>query len=532
MKKKIIFVALSALLLVGCGQGKSNTPTSIIPPREIDNRFTLEDLGNDVIFHTELQQKYLDDENYENVPSQAQGKTELSVPNPVHLSWEAEGGIDEFTVLISEREDLKNAVEYDVLDENSLDIYNLKIGTTYYWTVRELDNDIMSETATFTIRDQAVRNLRIPGVTNSRDIGGIYTKNGGRLRQDLIFRTANADNVTAEGKVVMHDELGVKTEIDLRDSGTRKSSPVGSDVNYQVFNMYYNDYSNYLERNCEAVKGAMQIFADEDNYPIFYHCRIGTDRTGIITYLLLGLCGCYEEDIYRDYLFSNFGVIEDARSLHGSGVNNVQLYYEAINAFPGNNLQEHIYNFLLGIGMSAEDLDEIIRINVEGGKKENVLQGQRALFIDTESMSRDSLVTYASNESPKNFVLNKAEDLSITAEFNSDKEVDADIYVYLYSNNLSVKADSAFSLSLNNDYLEVSNKSFNDLHCRSTAGIYVAAKFASAKLTAGNQTLILTNIAGSNNSTALGGNIAGIVIFPTSGPANFKVILPTSPTYK
>ena len=54
------------------------------------------------------------------------------------------------------------------------------------------------------------------------------------------------------------------------------------------------------------MRKTFQIFAQPSAYPIFYHCRIGTDRTGYTTYLLLGLLGAYEEDIYRDYLRSNW----------------------------------------------------------------------------------------------------------------------------------------------------------------------------------------------------------------------------------
>ena len=49
--------------------------------------------------------------------------------------------------------------------------------------------------------------------------------------------------------------------------------------------------------------------------PAYFHCLIGTDRTGITGLLLLGMMGVEEETLYRDYLMSNFANIGGSRSL-------------------------------------------------------------------------------------------------------------------------------------------------------------------------------------------------------------------------
>ena len=503
MKNSKLLIIVFTILASSCSPS---------PAKQVDNRLTLAKLG-EVSFHTELQQLYIDDEDVENVPSQANGLTELSIPDPIKLTRESSEEIENYVVKISESEKFKTYDEYEVSGKEELELYNLKVGTKYYWTVQEKDNELTSSVATFRTSDDGIRNLYIDKVTNSRDIGGKHTKTGGIVKQGNIFRTANADNISQKG-IEQFKELGVKTEIDLRDSNSRKVSPLGQDINYFAYQMYYNDYSNYLERNCEAVRRTIQEFAYEENYPIFYHCRIGTDRTGIITYLLLGLFGVDEEDIYRDYLFSNFGVIEDVRTLHGSGVNNVQLYYEAINAFPGSTLQEHVYNFLLSIGVSSFDLDEIIRINVSEKEKIKVLENKRALFVNGTKFNHSEGLTSNIYNGLTYYPLSEKLNQFVSIDVESSKACDADIYVYLYSNNLTFKASSAYSLKLNETELEVSNKTFEELHCRSTTGIYVAAKFAEAKLPQGNSKITLTNISSTENSTGKGGNIAGIVVIP------------------
>ena len=508
MKNKHLLIFVISLLLCGCNNNA----------RKIDKRFTLEELGNNVDFHTELQQEYLLDDDYENVPSQCDANTELSLPNSIKLTWESSEELESYVVGIGEKEDQREQKEYLVEGKKELELYNLKIDTKYYWTVSEEGNELKSKTATFTTTSLGPRNIRVPGMTNCRDVGGYINKEGKEIKQGLIFRTGNSDSITDEGRKAIRD-LGIRTEIDLRDTGYKGSSPIGTEIDYLVYKMFYNDYANYLERNCESVKSVFRIFANEACYPIMYHCRIGTDRTGFVTYLLLGLLGAYEEDIYRDYLFSNFGVIENTRTLHGEGVNNVQLYYEAINAFPGENLQEKVYNFLIGIGLTEDELDTIIDINVN--RPNDVLPDNRPVRINASDFNGSEGFTMQSYSNPNSltvinfFPLNQNIGKYITASFTLDDDYDVDIYCYMYaaSSSLSIKASDALSLEVDNEALTVTTKTFSDLHCRSTAGIYVCAKLSNEGFLQGEHEIKLTNIAGGTNTTGLGVNVAALVIY-------------------
>ena len=510
MNKKCLFLLIVPLLLSGC----NNTA------RKIDKRFTLANLGNDVSVHTELQEDYLYDEDYENVPSECNGLNEYSIPNTVKLTWEVSEDIESFIVGVGEKKDLSDQKEYLVEGKQELELYNLKIDTKYYWTVSEEGSELKSETASFVTSDLGPRNINIPGMTNCRDIGGYQTKDGKIVKQGLLYRTGNADNITDEGKKVAK-ELGIKTEIDLRDAGYKSSSPIGSDVDYYSYRMYYNDYANYLERNCEAVKSVFRVLADEESYPVMYHCRIGTDRTGFMTYLLLGLFGVYEEDIYRDYLFSNFGLIEEPRTLHGSGVNNVQLYYEAINDFPGENLQEKVYNFLIGIGLTEDEIDTVLEINVI--KAEAILPGNRPIVIQAEDFGHSlglEMQSYTNNDSKTTinyYQLSGNVDKSIMVDFTllEDKEVDIYCYMYATSAALNIRACDALAINVEGEELFVTGKTFSNLHLRGTAGIYVCAKLTNELFAGGSRyNMTITNVAKGNNTTGLGVNIASVVIIP------------------
>lgn len=477
------------------------------------NVIKIKNLGNDVNLHTDLQLDYFDDPDYENVPQEARGKNENSYPVPVQLSWTSEIIERTFTVEISETKDF-SVVDSCQTNENSLDVYNLKVDTTYYWRVKG-HRDI-SETASFITSDVGFRNLYVPGMTNCRDIGGKDLKSGKRLVQGNIFRTGCADDITKEG-IEAAKHLGWKTEIDLRQESTITSSPLGNNVRYFNYKCYYEgEYQNYVERNCVPLREVFRLLADESSYPIFYHCQIGTDRTGFTTYLLLGLLGVPEETIYRDYLFSNFATIGTYRKMTGSDINNVQLYYSAIDAFPGRTLQERCYNFLSSIGVTAYELDNIVRLNVEDydEAEDVILADDRPEIATAKDFDLADGIEFGSYEGLRYVDLDEKKDLSIGAYFSLSDERDYALYLYLYASHPSIKVNAALEISLDSNHVEIPSFSFNTLHYRATKGVFVAARFAEFHLSAGDCEIAVKNIAGTGNTNAYGIYLASVVLIP------------------
>lgn len=510
MKKFRFILSIIPLFSFSCGSNNDEFKPPI-STKEYNHNVYLDDVG-EVSIHSDLQNMYLEDD-YENIGNYAKGNKELSRPVAINLSRGYGQTTEQYEVKLSEYEDMYES-EYFYTVEDNIDIINLKVHTDYYWTVRPIEEELESKVGHFKTDEKGIRNLYISGVTNARDIGGVEVNGGGTLKQGNIYRMANADSITEKGKAEIK-RLGIKTEIDLRDDSTLKKSPAGAE-NFYLYNMFYDDYSNYIERNCEAVKGAIKVFANEDNYPIYYHCKIGTDRTGYMTYLLMGLCGAKEEDIYRDYLFSNFGNIEGERTLHGSGVNDVRLYYDAINAFPGKTLQHRIYNFLISIGVKPKELQEIIRINVEDLDESIIddLENQQALFIDAENFDLGYGLELENYYGLWHVKLTEKENKSIFARFFAENNGNFAIYTYMYSKNLNTYASDAYALYINDIQQDVTDTTFKNLHCRATTGIYVAGRIATCHLDKGENVITLKNIANENNKKAYGAYIGGIVIIP------------------
>ena len=340
---KALIAAAVALLLCACSGG--------------GNKETVKDI------HTQTQLNYLNDA-YTSFTKYAKGTEELSIPQPVGLKFK--GVSAPYTVYISENEDMSGAREY-ASDTETANIYNLKIGKKYY--VRAASGDKKTDVTSFSTADTAPRNLYIDGVTNARDVGGWKTVSGGRVKQGVMFRSGkfNADEST--DKVITDKgldavkELGIKTEIDLRttddgESGNLTESPLGSDVRYVSVPLVSG--GNIILINKDKLKDLFAVLGKEENYPLVFHCSIGTDRTGMVAFLINGLLGVSEEDLFRDFLFSNFGYIGSMRTQ-----SIIQTYMDTVDLAGGATLSEKIEKYLISVGVAAEDIAVVRRMMTE-----------------------------------------------------------------------------------------------------------------------------------------------------------------------
>ena len=223
---------------------------------------------------------------------------------------------------------------------------NLEIGRTYYWKVwsnvkcqnyshgstigKACDCGkgrmaVASETSSFTTEDVPPRWIKLEGrVENIRDLGGWKTLDGRRVKQGLIFRgqglndnSVNGDRIGRNRLMVedisyMRDVLGIKTDLDLRtkrEISTMDKSPLGADVTF--IQRGSPSYAGLFAKggfNDELCSDSMKttaenfrVFCDRANYPIYFHCIGGADRTGSLAYIMLGVLGVSKHDIEVDW---------------------------------------------------------------------------------------------------------------------------------------------------------------------------------------------------------------------------------------
>ena len=333
MKKlnNVLILLGSLVLLTGCVNDNTGMKRArVYNANDVDGFSITTNLEEVKEIHTAQQKEYLSYEGeYVYIPeaNYPDGQKHLSDPNPVNLAWNFEipsgKTIARYDVTIGKDPNLMDGYTVKGTTDVSLDIYNSYLGDNYFRVIAKYSDGTEDSSKIFKYQVDNVypRNLKIDGMTNCRDMGGARElENGGHIKQGLIYRTSGTnswgngravvpDTITAAGKEELLVHLGCKTEINVNNSG---SNQVGVE-NFVDAYMYYDNGKHHMYRNTEPLKTAFHALANPDNYPVFYHCRIGTDRTGFMAIMLSALLGVSENDIYQDYLFSNFGNIQEKR---------------------------------------------------------------------------------------------------------------------------------------------------------------------------------------------------------------------------
>ena len=366
--KKVVLSLLLVVPLVGCTT--KALPTSF--------SFQLNDLGQNVDFHTELQARYIAAEDYSTTAGIASGSSSKEYPDPVKITWHGKANngkkADHFKIRVFEENNDVPVINGTTSYDSEYELFNLKINTSYEYDVTAVYSDSVSftsEKSSFKTTDKGPRNLLVENVMNIRDLGGHGIKQGLIYRSGRFNESDGTTNINDVTIMRMNVELGIKTEIDLRrdnEFGGITVSPLGQNVNYVHLPMYYGgenvltyvgESSGVSYNNPVQIKAFFETLANENNYPIDFHCAIGKDRTGCMAYLVEALCGMEEEYLYRDYLFSNFAKISGM--CEASDIDD--RYGATVKAYTGATLQEKVFNYLnQEIGVSVDNLRAIQNI--------------------------------------------------------------------------------------------------------------------------------------------------------------------------
>ena len=293
---------------------------------------------------------------------------ELTTPAPVIFSWEEirteeEKPLDAYYfLLISEHENMNNAVVYTT-QETSLDVYNLKVGTTYFWCVQKEGK--RSETAVFATDLTLPRCIRMGGIANVRDMGG-YAVEEGVMRQGLVYRGGEFErhmHLTPDG-IDTIKRLGLRTDLDMRGEAIGKvdypTSELFGMTRVFVPSVPYEEAFSKEQRS--ALKRFYMTFTSERNYPIYYHCWGGADRTGTFAYILGALCGMSREDLIFEYEFTSLSIW----GIRSRNYQKFRLFEEKFLALTGETLREKAAYYLKKYASLTErQIERIYTIMVE-----------------------------------------------------------------------------------------------------------------------------------------------------------------------
>ena len=315
-------------------------------------------------------------------------KINLHCPTPVTFNWQSisEEYSGPFKLCISRTPTFESAVSY-LTESRSISIYNLKTDTTYYWKVKAEKMEIASEVRSF--KTAATPRLIAAGtVRNVRDIGGYRTGNGRRVRQGLIYRGGelvaapytcfdegrqqnHPQSLDSIGLNVLKNELRIKTELDFRrpeESDNITESALGPEVRYiRVPIRPYGDVFGSAKNGQELpmigdlYRKVFEVMSNATNYPLYFHCWGGADRTGTVAFLLNGLLGVSYTDLIADYELTSFSQnLRTARYFD----NEYSSFADFIAKFekyarPEETISTSIERFLRSIGLTAQTIQNL-----------------------------------------------------------------------------------------------------------------------------------------------------------------------------
>lgn len=222
--------------------------------------------------------------------------------------------------------------------------------------------------------------LKFKNVVNCRDLGGYNTPDG--VTKKRIFLRSDLIADMSEEEIAYLKREGLSTVIDLRMPQEVEYAPNilahDSDINYDHISLFshfmrFNVESDmpirYLEslENHAAIIKIFNILINSEG-TVLYHCTAGKDRTGIISALILALCGVEREDIVKDYAISK-ELLTPKEAMFN------QTARADYPAFIGNSKPEYISAFLDMLNAKyggVEGYFEMLNLDVSGIKRKLV----------------------------------------------------------------------------------------------------------------------------------------------------------------
>ena len=286
---------------------------------------------------------------------------------PVKFAWRDTASNGPYTLEIS----LDKAFSQPVTVKSfsmQVEVCNLFSAKQYFCRVLDKDNRIVASGSFRTAAQPRWISFPDRGFApvNFRDLGYRKTVSGLQVRQGMVYRGADLElwrKPSRKNFDFIVNDLKIKSEIDMRyprQVADKSNSRLGKGV--KLFFRPINAYNSFTPEQCALFRDTIRIFADEKNYPLYFHCSGGVDRTGEIAFLLNGLLGVPEEQLLEDYELSSLSLFPRHRN-----IDYFKSWREKIATYApaGSPVQVQIESYLLAIGVTAEEISAIKRIMLE-----------------------------------------------------------------------------------------------------------------------------------------------------------------------
>jgi protein-tyrosine phosphatase len=167
--------------------------------------------------------------------------------------------------------------------------------------------------------------LRRVGGLNFRDLGGHPARDGRRVRQTMVYRSAHLANLNSVEphpleSIKLRTLITLQSQLEVRRLGPPRSEflagvrwehiPIGDpwfreDGFHKIEAEPGHEHLVILTEFPDNWRTFFQLLAEREVYPVLFHCSAGRDRTGVAAAMLLELLGVSRERIINDFLISN-----------------------------------------------------------------------------------------------------------------------------------------------------------------------------------------------------------------------------------
>jgi protein-tyrosine phosphatase len=299
---------------------------------------------------------------------------ERSRPRSVSFRWQPLDSTQNharYDLLLATTPTFSDAQKIAALPSAEAEIPFLLLDTRYFWKVVHYSaGELVGESPVWSFQTHAAppRWIHVPGITNVRDMGGWPVGTHRRVRQGLLFRSAEFNthiSLPPAGERVLIDELRIRTDLDLRGTAEEESPAPALDntrVDWELCPLYaYGDI--FTSPGLDSIQRAFNILAEPARYPILIHCWAGADRTGTLAFLINGLLGVSLDDLIHDYELTSLS--RAGLRLHTS--TSFQDLLQGLRSFgpPDASIQQQVEAYLLSIGVTPAQIENMRGLLIE-----------------------------------------------------------------------------------------------------------------------------------------------------------------------
>lgn len=205
---------------------------------------------------------------------------------------------------------------------------------------------------------------------------GKLEKDDSRLRKSLKRDKFEKGRIrgTPESREYVRTFFGIRTDIDLRRPESEcwgmDGSPLGPKVDW--YNYPGTAYGGMASpEGKRQFKKSFDLFLDPSKYGIVFHCIGGADRTGSMAFIINGLLGVEEDDLWKDWELTGFAG-QGGYFRHEKTFNKL---LKVFDAYPGETINEKIVAYVKDAGVTDEDIAKLRDILLDKGGKPVDLRG-------------------------------------------------------------------------------------------------------------------------------------------------------------